>query len=136
MAFWLFKVEPDCYSYADLARDKKTNWDGVSNAAAQKHLRAVAKGDRVFLYHTGDEKSVVGVMEVTVGPTIDPADEAGKKVYVTVKPVRKLATPVALATIKADPAFAGWDLVRLPRLSVMPVTAEQWARVEELGGEG
>ncbi|MFO0800372.1 MAG: EVE domain-containing protein [Gemmataceae bacterium] len=134
MAFWLFKVEPDCYSYADLTRDKKTNWDGVSNAAAQKNLRAVAKGDRVFLYHTGDEKSVVGVMEVTAGPTVDPTDEAGKRVYVTVKPVRKLATPVALAAIKADPAFAGWDLVRLPRLSVMPVTAEQWARVEELGG--
>ncbi|MEZ0267329.1 MAG: EVE domain-containing protein [Phycisphaerae bacterium] len=132
MAFWLFKVEPGCYSYADLTRDKKTNWDGVSNAAAQKNLRAVAKGDRVFLYHTGDEKSVVGVMEVTVGPTVDPADEAGKKVFVTVKPVKKLASPVSLTTIKADPAFTGWDLVRLPRLSVMPVTAEQWARVEEL----
>ena len=134
MAFWLFKVEPDCYSYADLARDKKTNWDGVSNAAAQKHLRAVAKGDKVLLYHTGDERSVVGIMEVTAGPTVDPADEAGKKVYVTVKPVKQLATPVSLAAIKADPAFAGWDLVRLPRLSVMPVSAEQWARVEELGG--
>ncbi|HYH66223.1 MAG TPA: EVE domain-containing protein [Urbifossiella sp.] len=134
MAFWLFKVEPGCYSYADLTRDKKTNWDGVSNAAAQKNLRAVAKGDRVFLYHTGDEKSVVGVMEVTVGPTPDPGDEAGKKVFVTVKPVKELAAPVSLATIKADPAFAGWDLVRLPRLSVMPVSAEQWARVEELAG--
>ncbi len=132
MAFWLFKVEPGCYSYADLTRDKKTNWDGVSNAAAQKNLRAVAKGDKVFLYHTGDEKSVVGVMEVTVGPTVDPSDEAGKKVFVTVKPVKKLASPVSLATIKADAAFTGWDLVRLPRLSVMPVSAEHWARVEDL----
>ena len=132
MAFWLFKVEPDCYSYADLTRDKKTNWDGVSNAAAQKNLRAVAKGDKVFLYHTGDEKSVVGVMEVTAGPTPDPADEAGKRVMVGVKPVKALATPVTLAAIKADPAFADWELVRLPRLSVMPVSAEQWARVEEL----
>ncbi len=132
MALWLFKVEPDCYSFADLTRDKKTTWDGVANAAAQKNLRAVAKGDRVLFYHTGDEKAVVGVMEVTAGPTPDPADEAGKRVVVAVKPLRALATPVTLAAIKADPAFAGWDLIRLPRLSVMPVTAEQWARVEAL----
>ena len=134
MALWLFKVEPDCYSFADLKRDKKTNWDGVSNAAAQKNLRAVAKGDRVLYYHTGDEKAVVGIAEVIGGPTIDPADDAGKKVYVTVKPVTALAAPVTLAAIKADPAFAGWELVRLPRLSVMPVTVEYWARVEELAG--
>jgi predicted RNA-binding protein with PUA-like domain len=135
MALWLFKVEPGCYSFADLNRDGKTNWDGVSNAAAQKNLRAVARGDRVFLYHTGDEKAVVGVMEVTAGPAPDPADEAGKKVFVTVKPVKALESPVTLATIKADASFAGWDLVRLPRLSVMPVTAAQWARVEELAAE-
>jgi predicted RNA-binding protein with PUA-like domain len=132
MALWLFKVEPDCYSYADLTRDKKTNWDGVANAVAQKNLRAAAKGDRVLYYHTGDEKAVVGVAEVTAGPSPDPADEAGKRVFVTLKPVKALANPVTLATIKADPAFAGWELVRLPRLSVMPVTPEQWARVEEL----
>jgi predicted RNA-binding protein with PUA-like domain len=136
MAHWLFKVEPDCYSFADLTRDGQTTWDGVANAVAQKHLRAVAKGDKVFLYHTGGEKAVVGVMEVTAGPTPDPGDEAGKRVAVTVKPVRALASPVTLAAIKADTAFAGWDLVRLPRLSVMPVTAEQWARVEELAGAG
>ncbi len=134
MALWLFKVEPDCYSFADLTRDGKTTWDGVANAVAQKNLRAVATGDRVFLYHTGGEKAVVGVMEVTAGPTPDPGDEAGKRVAVTVKPVRALAAPVTLAAIKADPAFAGWELVRLPRLSVMPVTAGQWARVEELAG--
>jgi predicted RNA-binding protein with PUA-like domain len=132
MALWLFKVEPDCYSFADLTRDKKTDWDGVANAVAQKHLRAAAKGDRVLYYHTGDEKAVVGVAEVVAGPSPDPADEAGKRVVVTLKPVKKLANPVTLAAIKADPAFAGWELVRLPRLSVMPVTPEQWARVEEL----
>lgn len=132
MALWLFKVEPDCYSFADLTRDKKTDWDGVANAVAQKHLRAAAKGDRVLYYHTGDEKAVVGVAEVVAGPTPDPADEAGKRVLVTLKPVKALANPVTLAAIKADPAFAGWELVRLPRLSVMPVTPEQWARVEEL----
>ncbi|HEX4611666.1 MAG TPA: EVE domain-containing protein [Urbifossiella sp.] len=132
MAFWLFKVEPDCYSFADLKRDGKTTWGGVSNAVVQKNLRAVAKGDRVFFYHTGDEKAVVGVMEVTAGPAPDPGDETGKRVAVTVKPVKALDAPVTLAAIKADPAFAGWELVRLPRLSVMPVTPEQWARVEEL----
>lgn len=132
MALWLLKVEPDCYSFADLTRDKKTDWDGVSNAVAQKHLRATAKGDRVLYYHTGDEKSVVGIAEVIAGPSPDPADETGKRVLVTLKPVKKLANPVTLAAIKADPAFAGWELVRLPRLSVMPVTPAQWARVEEL----
>jgi predicted RNA-binding protein with PUA-like domain len=132
MACWLFKVEPDCYSFADLKRDKTTTWDGVSNAAAQKHLRAVAKGDKVLYYHTGDEKAVVGIAEATAGATPDPSDETGKKVVVTVRAVKALKTPVTLATIKADPAFAGWELVRLPRLSVMPVTPEQWARVEEL----
>ena len=132
MACWLFKVEPDCYSFADLTRDKTTTWDGVSNAVAQKHLRAVAKGDRVLYYHTGDEKAVVGIAEAATAATPDPTDEAGKKVVVTIKPVKALKTPVTLAAIKADPAFAGWELVRLPRLSVMPVTAEQWARVEEL----
>lgn len=132
MACWLFKVEPDCYSFADLTRDKTTTWDGVSNAVAQKHLRAVAKGDRVLYYHTGDEKAVVGIAEATTAAVPDPSDEAGKKVVVTVKAVKALKTPVTLAAIKADPAFAGWELVRLPRLSVMPVTAEQWARVEEL----
>lgn len=132
MAFWLFKVEPDCYSFADLKRDGKTTWDGVANAVAQKHLRGVAKGDRVLYYHTGDEKAVVGIAEATAGATPDPADDAGKRVVVTVKPVKALKTPVTLAAIKADPAFAGWELVRLPRLSVMPVSAEQWARVEEL----
>ena len=133
MAFWLFKTEPDCYGYADLKSDGSTAWDGVTNAAAQKNLRAVRAGDRVFCYHTGDQKSVVGIMEVVGDPAPDPADDAGKRVLVTVRPVRALINPVALATIKADPALSGWELARLPRLSVVPVTAGQWARVEELG---
>lgn len=135
MALWLFKQEPGCYSFADLRRDGSTTWDGVTNALAQKHLRAVKKGDRVFFYHTGDEKAVVGVMEVTAGPTPDPADETGKRVLVTVKPVRELKNPVPLAAIKADPAFAGWELVRVARLSVMPVGPELWKRIEEMSNE-
>lgn len=132
MPHWLFKVEPDCYSFADLTRDGSTVWDGVANAVAQKHLRAVRPGDRVFYYHTGDEKAVVGEMEVTAGPTPDPADPAGKRVTVTVKPVRPLPAPVTLAAIKAVPAFAGWELVRQPRLSVMPVPAELWSAIESM----
>jgi predicted RNA-binding protein with PUA-like domain len=126
MAFWLFKQEPDCYSYADLERDGVTTWDGVNNPLAQKHLRAVKPGDKVFYYHTGSEKAIVGVMTVSEGPT--PVD--GKKVAVQVKAVKKLKNPVTLAAIKADESFADWELVRMSRLSVMPVSAELWKKIE------
>ena len=122
MANWLFKVEADCYAYADLERDGSTVWDGVNNALALKHLRAVQPGDRVFYYHTGKEKAVVG--EAVAAANADGV--------VTVKPVRRLPRPVPLAAIKADPALADWELVRLARLSVMPVSAAQWKRVEQL----
>jgi predicted RNA-binding protein with PUA-like domain len=128
---WLFKEEPDHYSYADLERDGGAVWDGVTNALARQHLRAVRKGDRVLYYHTGKEKAVVGEMRVVS----DPEHGAGgdpKAVSVRVEPVRRWAAPVTLARIKEDPQFAGWDLVRLPRLSVMPVTAAQWKRLEAL----
>ena len=124
MAFWLFKQEPGCYSYADLEKDGTTVWDGVSNALAQKHLRAVKAGDKAFFYHTGDEKAVVGVMQIVADPR--PAAENEKHVVVEVKPVRRMKNPVTLATIKADEAFADWELVRQSRLSVMPVSAEVW----------
>ena len=133
MANWLFKEEPGTYSFADLERDGSTTWSGVTNPLAQKHLRSIKKGDRVFFYHTGNEKAVIGVMEVTADPTPDPADETGKRVVVTVKPVRKLKTPVTLVAIKADKAFATWDLVRVARLSVMPVPEALWAKVEKMG---
>ena len=133
MANWLFKEEPETYSFADLQRDGSTTWTGVSNPQAQKHLRSVKKGDRVFFYHTGDEKAVVGVMEVTADPVPDPTDTAGKRVVVTVKPVRALKAPVALAAIKADKAVAKWELVQQARLSVMPVPDELWVKVEKMG---
>ncbi|MDB5310992.1 MAG: hypothetical protein JWO38_5194 [Gemmataceae bacterium] len=136
MAQWLFKEEPTCYSFADLQRDGAATWDGVTNALAQKHLRAVKPGDRVFFYHTGSEKAVVGIMEVTAGPTPAANDETGKLVAVTLKPVRKLKHPVTLAAIKADEAFGGWELVRIARLSVMPVSAEQWKKIEEMSEAG
>ena len=133
MAFWLFKQEPGCYSYADLVRDKSTTWDGVANALAQKHLRAAKKGDRAFFYHTGGEKAVVGIMEVTADPA--PIKQGDKLVAVTVKPVKKLKNPVPLAAIKAEEAFAAWELVRVPRLSVMPVSKELWKRVVSMSDE-
>lgn len=128
MARWLFKEEPSHYSFADLERDGSAVWDGVANALALQHLRKVKPGDRVFFYHTGKEKAVVGEMEATAVTERDAENE----VAVTVRPVRRLHHPVSLSRIKADAALAGWELVRLPRLSVMPVTDAQWRRVEEL----
>lgn len=132
MAFWLMKCEPGCYSYADLERDGQTVWDGVANPLALKHLRACAPGDLAFFYHTGDEKAIVGVMEVTGGAIPAPGETDPKLVAVPVRAVRRLANPVTLAAVKADKAFADWELVKQARLSVMPVSAERWAKVEAL----
>jgi len=130
---WLFKEEPDHYSYADLERDGATRWDGVSNNLARKNLRLLKPGDRVLFYHTGMEKAVVGEMRVVSGPEADAESDDAKALVVTVEPVRRWQHPVSLQRIKADPVFAGWDLIRLPRLSVLAVSAEQWRRLEELG---
>lgn len=127
---WLFKEEPTHYSYDDLVRDGRTSWTGVRNPVAQKHLRSVAKGDRIFFYHTGNEKAVVGIAKAIAAAYPDPADEEGKFYAVDVAPVRKLTQPVTLASIKADKSFATFALTRVPRLSVMPVTDEQWDRIE------
>lgn len=132
MAFWLFKQEPTCYSLDDLERDGETIWDGISNALALKHLRTVQPGDRVLFYHTGKDKAVVGIMEVAGEPRPDPNSANDKLVVVPVKMVRRLEKPVTLETIKSDPVFANWDLLRMSRLSVVPVTAEIWKRIEEL----
>jgi predicted RNA-binding protein with PUA-like domain len=136
MARWLFKSEPDCYSYSDLERDRSTVWDGITNALARKHLREVQPGDKIWFYHTGGEKAVVGLMEAVSGPQSDPNDDDPKAVVVEVKPVRKLKQPVTLARIKADPLLADWVLVRNSRLSVVPVSPDQWRRVEELAKAG
>jgi predicted RNA-binding protein with PUA-like domain len=129
---WLFKEEPTHYSYDDLVRDGKTSWTGVRNPLAQKHLRAVRKGDRIFFYHTGDEKAVVGVMKAAANASPDPADPTGKLYGVDVTPLRKLGRPVKLSEVKADAAFASFPLVRMSRLSVMPVTDEEWERIEAM----
>jgi len=132
MALWLFKQEPTDYSFSDLQRDGTTRWDGVTNNLARRNLRQVRRGDRVLYYHTGKEKAVVGEMRVIGDAKPDPAGDDPKAVVVEVKPVRQLRHPVSLGRIKADPVLAEWDLVRLPRLSVLPVTEAQWRRVEEL----
>ncbi len=133
MARWLLKTEPDSYQWNDLARDKKTAWDGVSNALALKHIRTMKKGDLALIYHTGDERAAVGVAEVVSNPYPDPNAEDDRVVIVDVKAKKKLEQPVTLSDIKADKAFAGWDLLRIGRLSVVPVPDKMWRRIEELG---
>lgn len=132
MARWLLKTEPDCYRWDDLVRDKKTAWDGVTNALALKHIRTMKKGDLALIYHTGDEKAAVGVAEISSDPYPDPKEDDAKLVVVDLKPKKKLGQPVTLSDIKADPAFAGWDLLRIGRLSVVPVPDAMWQRIEEL----
>ena len=132
MAYWLLKTEPDSYSWDDLVRDKKTAWSGVANAAALKHMRTMKKGDLAFIYHTGDERAAVGIAEVVSAPYPDPEQKDEKLVVVDVKIKKKLPQPVTLATIKADKAFAGFDLVRIGRLSVVPVPEKMWERIEML----
>jgi predicted RNA-binding protein with PUA-like domain len=133
---WLFKQEPGCYSYDDLERDGRTLWDGVTNALARKHLRSVKPGDRVLFYHTGKEKAVVGEMKVVGGPRPDPKSEDPHSVVVEVRAVRRWEKPISLAQIKADKSFSGWDLIRMPRLSVVPVSEKQWQRLEALAELG
>jgi predicted RNA-binding protein with PUA-like domain len=132
MARWLLKTEPDCYAWDQLVQDKKTAWDGVANALALKHLRTMKKGDVALIYHTGDEKAAVGVAEIVSDPYPDPKEGDDKLVVVDLKPKKKLAQPVTLSDIKADPAFQGWDLLRIGRLSVVPVPDVMWKRIEEL----
>jgi predicted RNA-binding protein with PUA-like domain len=131
---WLVKEEPDNYPFAEFLKDGTTVWSGVRNPVAQKNLRTMKPGDKVFYYHTGKEKAVVGIARVTSDPRLDPADKAGKLVVVDLAADQALAQPVTLAEVKAVKAFADFALVRLPRLSVMPVTDEQWAWIAKKGG--
>jgi len=134
MAHWLVKTEPSTYSYDDLARQGRAVWDGVANAVALKHLRAMAPGDDVLVYHTGDVKAAVGLARVVSAPYPDPKAGDARLVVVDLEPVRPLAHPVTLAAVKADPAFADFALVRQGRLSVMPVPPALWKRLLGLGG--
>lgn len=123
---WLLKTEPSTYAFADLVRDGRTTWDGVSNPVALGHLRAMKKGDEALVYHTGDEKAAVGIARVASDPYPDPKQKDPRLVVVDLEPVRALPRPVTLKAVKADPRFADFALVRISRLSVMPVTDAQW----------
>jgi predicted RNA-binding protein with PUA-like domain len=132
---WLVKEEPDHYSFDDLVRDRKTSWTGVKNPLAQKHLRSIEKGERVFFYHTGGEKAIVGTAKAIGAAYPDPKDKSGKLYAVDVAPVARLKNPVTLAAIKADKSFASFPLVRMSRLSVMPVTDDEWERITAMAGD-
>jgi len=133
---WLVKEEPEHYSYARFLADGGTVWAGVRNPVAQKNLRLMKKGDSVFYYHTGKEKAIVGVAKADGDAYPDPKDKTGKLYVVDISPVKALAKPVTLAQVKADTSFASFPLVRMSRLSVMPVTDEEWKRIEDMSRSG
>jgi predicted RNA-binding protein with PUA-like domain len=129
---WVLKTEPSEYGFPDLVRDRRTRWEGVSNPVALKHLRSMLEGDDALIYHTGNEKALVGLARVVSAPYPDPKDP--KLVVVDVEPVKPLPRAVPLAEIKAEPTFADLGLVRVPRLSVVPVEPAQWKRMLAMAG--
>jgi predicted RNA-binding protein with PUA-like domain len=140
-AYWLFKQEPSTYSYSQLEKDGKTVWDGVANNLALKHLRSIRKGDKAIFYHTGLERQAVGLMDIVSEPYSDPKQKHASKpdsttslVVVDVKPAGRFKKPVTLEQIKGDPFFSQWELVRISRLSVMPVPSNIWDKIIELSG--
>jgi predicted RNA-binding protein with PUA-like domain len=133
MAYWLLKTEPSVYSYADLEKEKRAVWDGVTNNLALKHIRSIRKGDLTFIYHTGEEKALVGIAEVTSDPYPDPKQKDAKVVVVDIKPLERLSRPVTLTEVKTEPSLKNFELVRMPRLSVMPVTQAVWNQLLGMG---
>src|ERR1039458_1667525 len=134
-AKWFLKSDPEHYSFLDLERDGKTVWDGISNNLALKHLRNVRRGDMVMVYHTGDERAAVGFAEAASDPYPDPQQKDARLVVIDLLAKGKLARPVTLDEIKKSSALKNFDLVRLPRLSVMPVTDDQWTTILSMAGK-
>jgi predicted RNA-binding protein with PUA-like domain len=132
MNYWLVKQEPESYAWADLVKERRTVWSGVRNYQARNNLKAMAKGDPVFFYHSGDEKQIVGLARVVKAAYPDPTATEGDWVYVELAPEQPLAAAVTLATIKADKILNAMALARNSRLSVSPVTERQFQRVLEL----
>jgi predicted RNA-binding protein with PUA-like domain len=136
MTYWLFKTEPEAFSW-EIQKERGAKgepWSGVRNWQAASNMKAMKKGDLGFFYHTGDEKQIVGIVEVIGEYRKDPTDETGRFGLVDVKAVKDVPKPVTLAAIKADPAFSGMVLVKYSRLSVQPVTADEWKRICKMGG--
>ena len=134
MNYWLVKSEPFKYSWDQLVKDKKTFWDGVRNYAARNNLKAMKKGDHVFFYHSNEGLAIVGIAEVAKEAYQDPTTEDPNWVVVELKPVKAIPKPVTLADIKAEPSLADMDLVRLSRLSVGAVKADEYKKVLKMGG--
>ena len=131
---WLFKEEPTHYSFDDLVKDGRTRWSGVKNPLAQQHLRGVRRGDRILYYHTGGEKAVVGIARAVADAFPDPDDPSGRRAAVDITADRRLEHPVALAEIKKQKRFAKFPLVRISRLSVMPVDDREWDAILKMSG--
>lgn len=127
--YWLMKSEPDAYSWDDLVAEGEGTWDGVRNHRAANNLRAMREGDEAFFYHSNIGLEIVGIVRVSVPGLADPSDPEGKWAAVKVQPVRKLARPVTLKQVKADPALAEMELVRLSRLSVAEVLPSEWQHI-------
>jgi predicted RNA-binding protein with PUA-like domain len=134
MACYLLKTEPDAYSYDDLVRDKQTTWDGITNPLALKHLRGMAKGDTLVIYHTGKERQAVGLARAASDPYADPKAGDPKRAVVDIRAWKRLPAPVSLAMFHEDAVLKHTDLVRISRLSVVPLTDAQLARVLKLAG--
>ncbi len=127
---WLFKTEPSAYSFAQLQKDKKTVWEGVKNNLALKNLSAIKKGDPILIYHTGGEKAAVGIARALSGAYADPSEKDPKLLVVDIVAVKPLPRAVTLGEMKAQPKLAKFDLLRLPRLSIMQVSDDQWDIIE------
>ncbi len=132
--YWILKTDTDTYPFEQLERERRAVWDGVSNALALKHIRSMAKGDHAFIYHSGDEKALVGLARIVSDPYPDPKAGDPKLAVVDIEAGDRPPRPVTLAAVKADPAFADLGLVRMSRLSVIPVPAEQWKRLLGMAG--
>lgn len=135
MSYWLAKTEPDTFSYADLERLGRDKWNGVRNFAALRNMKSMSPGDLVFIYHTGKEKAIVGVAEVVSESYPDPGETDSRFIVVDMAPRQQLSRPVTLQEIKANPLFRDWELVKQARLSVMPVTPQNWQQIIDLAAQ-
>ena len=134
MPHWLLKTEPESYSWQDLRRERRTVWDGISNPLALKNMRAASRGDEVIIYHTGRERRAMGLARITRPAYPDPKLDDPRRLVINISAGKPLAEPVTLVNIKTDPAFRGWDLLRLSRLSFVPVPSDMWRRLLEISG--
>ena len=134
LSYWILKTDTEVYPFDKLEREGHTVWDGVTNALALKHIRAMAKGDSALIYHSGLGKELIGLARITSAPYADPKHKDPNLAVVDIEAGRRLPKPVPLSAVKADPAFAELGLVRMSRLSVIPVPAEQWTKLLKMGG--